>query len=74
MNDKTDNAMRRVWERLERHFANHASLVERFRNADASTVVRLWQTQTNEFGAPLSPSEREALSERHCELFGHWPT
>jgi hypothetical protein len=36
-------------------------------------VQRLWQTRANEFGEPLSPFEREALIERHCELFGCWP-
>ena len=61
------------WLRLERHFARHKALVERFRDADASSVRRMWRTQTNEAGAPLSRDERQALMERHCELFGHWP-
>jgi hypothetical protein len=36
-------------------------------------VVRMWNTQTNEDGDHLSRFEREALIERHCELFGTWP-
>jgi hypothetical protein len=67
--DKSDLA----WQRLERHFARHKELVERFREADASAVRRMWRTQTNEAGVPLSAEERQALQERHCELFGSWP-
>jgi hypothetical protein len=33
----------------------------------------MWRSQTNERGSPLSKFEREALIERHCELFGTWP-
>jgi hypothetical protein len=36
-------------------------------------VRRMWHTQRNEDGWPLSQFEREALIERHCELFGTWP-
>jgi hypothetical protein len=61
------------WQMLERHFAHHKALVTRFRAADAPLVRRMWQTQTNEAGAPLSADERQALRERHCELFGSWP-
>jgi hypothetical protein len=61
------------WQRLERHFAHHKALVIRFRTADAPLVRHMWRTQTNEVGAPLSADERQALRERHCELFGCWP-
>jgi hypothetical protein len=30
----------------------------------------MWRTQINEGGAALTQFEREALIERHCELFG----
>jgi len=30
-------------------------------------------TKRNEHGIPLSQFERDALIERHCELFGTWP-
>jgi hypothetical protein len=33
----------------------------------------MWANQRNERGEPLSHFEREALIERHCELFGTWP-
>jgi hypothetical protein len=36
-------------------------------------VVRMWRNQTNEGGNRLTEFEREALIERHCELFGTWP-
>jgi hypothetical protein len=62
------------WKELETHFRHHASLVRRFRRANADLVLRMWQTSRNEFGKPLSSYEREALIERHCELFGTWPT
>ena len=33
----------------------------------------MWKSQTNEGGHSLSQFERDALIERHCELFGTWP-
>jgi hypothetical protein len=33
----------------------------------------MWREQRNEAGTPLSRDERQALVERHCELFGCWP-
>jgi hypothetical protein len=62
------------WKELEEHFQYHASLVRRFRRANGDLVLRMWNTRRNEFGKPLSSYEREALIERHCELFGTWPT
>jgi hypothetical protein len=62
-----------VWASLERHFAHHARLVARFRSFGPVAVARMWREQRNEAGAPLSSDEREALVERHCELFGSWP-
>jgi hypothetical protein len=62
-----------VWSMLERHFAQHARLVARFRNLGPGAVGRMWREQRNEVGAPLSHDERQALVERHCELFGCWP-
>ena len=61
------------WALLEAHFRSHAAAVKRFRGAGPSDVVNMWCRGRNEFGEPLSPFEREALVERHCELFGHWP-
>ena len=61
------------WAALNEHFAHHAMAVDRFRHAGRDLVRRMWQTQTNEDGRPLSQFEREALIERHCELFGTWP-
>ena len=34
----------------------------------------MWNADRNEFGQPLTSFECEALTERHCELFGNWPT
>jgi hypothetical protein len=62
------------WAARDDHFQRHARVVERFRTADANSVRWMWRHQMNEGGARLSPFEREALIERHCELFGTWPT
>jgi hypothetical protein len=61
------------WAAREAHFQQHAKLVERFRRTDPDAVRCMWKTQTNENGVRLSQFEREALVERHCELFGTWP-
>ena len=61
------------WARLERHFCHHAALVRRFRDTTPSALLRMWASGVNEAGERLSPSERNALIERHCELFGSWP-
>ena len=61
------------WTALVDHFEHHAKLVDRFRAADRDAVLCMWRSQTNEGGNPLSEFEREALIERHCELFGTWP-
>jgi hypothetical protein len=61
------------WLALDLHFIHHARQVERFRDADEWAVRRMWRSQTNEHGEALSRFEREALIERHCELFGCWP-
>jgi hypothetical protein len=61
------------WAQLEQHFAHHANLVNRFRLSGPAAVASMWQTQKNEFGERLSALEVEALTERHCELFGTWP-
>jgi hypothetical protein len=61
------------WALLDGHFRRHAKLVKRFRAAGRDSVVRMWGSQTNEDGEHLSQFEREALIERHCELFGTWP-
>jgi hypothetical protein len=36
-------------------------------------LTGMWKSQANEKGEPLSQFERDALVERHCELFGGWP-
>ena len=61
------------WAVLERHFRHHARMVHLFRDAGRDAVIGMWLTQTNEDGERLSQFEREALMERHCELFGTWP-
>jgi hypothetical protein len=61
------------WMALDRHFLRHRQQVDRFREARRAVVLRMWASQTNERGEPLSQFEREALIERHCELFGTWP-
>jgi hypothetical protein len=61
------------WALLNNHFKHHAKLINRFRGADRTAVVLMWKSQTNEDGNRLSQFEREALVERHCELFGIWP-
>ena len=58
---------------LDRHFKKHAKQVNLFRKAGRDAVVRMWRSQTKEDGERLSQFEREALIERHCELFGTWP-
>ena len=58
---------------LNEHFARHKLMVSRFDGCRAIDVLRMWKTQTNELGHPLSPFEREALIERHCLLFGAQP-
>jgi hypothetical protein len=60
-------------ERLDAHFCKHTAVVERFRHASRANVIRMWRNRTNERGEPLTAFEREALVERHCELFGCWP-
>ena len=63
----------RGWAQLEAHFELHATLFNRFRNTPPRAVIRMWEKGTNEIGEPLTPYERHALVERHCELFGNWP-
>ena len=62
-----------AWRLLEGHFHDHAALMRRFEKTSAGEVVRLWQRGINEHGDPLSLFERDALIERHCDLFGKWP-
>ena len=62
------------WAALDDHFQRHAKLIDRFRHAKSDAVARMWKYQINEDGLRLSPFERDALIERHCELFGTWPT
>jgi hypothetical protein len=61
------------WAVLDDHFREHAKQVDRFKNANATTVRLMWASQTDERGNPLSQFERHALIERYCELFGTWP-
>jgi hypothetical protein len=61
------------WRLLEEHFRQHARLVDHFRSTDAADVVAMWKSGTNAAGERLSAFERDALVERHCELFGRWP-
>ena len=59
--------------RLEAHFRKYAAVIARFRHADRGDVLRMWREGRNERGEPLTAFEREALVERHCQLFGCWP-
>jgi hypothetical protein len=61
------------WAALDDHFQRHTRMVECFRHANADAVTRMWKYQINEQGQRLSEFEREALIERHCELYGSWP-
>jgi hypothetical protein len=62
-----------AWQLLEDHFRYHARFINHFRDADGTAVAAMSETGTNAEGNPLSQFEREALVERHCELFGTWP-
>ena len=74
MNDRrVSNSLASQWIVLDGHFNYHAKLVHRFRKAGGAAVCRMWNNQVNEDGNPVSQFEREALVERHCELFGTWP-
>jgi hypothetical protein len=68
-----ETPMAAAWAALDDHFQHHVRLVERFREAGRDAVSHMWSSQTNEAGKRLSQFEREALMERHCELFGTWP-
>jgi hypothetical protein len=61
------------WAVLDAHFRRHAEAVNHFRFAGPNAVLRMWKTQTSDDGTRLSQFERDALIERHCELFGTWP-
>jgi hypothetical protein len=61
------------WAILDRHFQYHIRLVGHFREIGPAAVLRMWRTQTNNDGKPLSQFEHDALKERYCELFGTWP-
>jgi hypothetical protein len=61
------------WAALDDHFREHAKQIQRFRHMGRSAVRQMWNSQTNEDGNRLSQHERDALIERHCELFGTWP-
>ena len=74
MSEEEDTcACAREWERLEEDFRQHASIVTYFRNSNAVAVLHMLKTGVNDVGAYLSQFERDALIERHCELFGRWP-
>jgi predicted DNA-binding transcriptional regulator AlpA len=49
------------------------ALAGRFRGAGHSEVIRMWKSDTNEAGKPLTKFEAAALAERWCELFGFMP-
>jgi hypothetical protein len=72
-NMKDAKAVAAQWAQLEKHFSHHADLVNRFRPSGSTAVTSMWEAQKNEFGERLTQLEREALIERHCELFGSWP-
>ena len=73
MNEEDSSDSVSEWERLEEHFRQHASIVTYFRNANAAAVLQMLKSGVNDVGAYLSQFERDALIERHCELFGRWP-
>jgi hypothetical protein len=58
---------------LQEHFRLHKLMLDRFQLAGPASVLRMWRTQANELGVPLTAFEREALAERHCLLFGVQP-
>ena len=61
------------WAALDIHFQQHAKIVERFRHVGRRAARRMWNSQTNEDGEPLSELERNALIEGHCQLSSTWP-
>ena len=61
------------WAMLGDHFQHHAKIVDRFRHAGPEAVLRMWLSDINEYGESPSQFERDALVERHCELFGTCP-
>ena len=71
--EEDSSACAREWERLEEHFRQHASIVTYFRNASSAAVLHMLKSGVNDSGACLSQFERDALVDRHCELFGRWP-
>jgi hypothetical protein len=71
--DENGSGCAREWRLLEEHFRYHALVVDRFKDANAATVVHMCNTETTEKGECLAQFDREALVERHCELFGRWP-
>jgi hypothetical protein len=73
MLDDGTNASDCPWQLFEEHIRHHARVVNHFRGADAPAVLAMWRTGTNTAGERLSQFERDALVERHCELFGNWP-
>jgi len=62
-----------TWAHLQEHFRLHKLMLDRFQRAGPAAVLRMWRTQTNELGVPLTAFEREALVERHYLLFGVQP-
>jgi predicted DNA-binding transcriptional regulator AlpA len=68
------------WERQQEELSDRADpnswdnrVPAHYRHLDASNVVRLWESGTNEKGQHLSRFELAALVERWCELFGCLP-
>jgi hypothetical protein len=62
-----------AWARLQEHVRLHKLMLDRFQRFGPAAVLRMWRTQANELGVPLTAFEREALAERHCLLFGVQP-
>jgi len=62
-----------AWAALDDHFQYHVRLAECFRDAGREAVTFMWTSLTNECGKQLSQFARDALRERHCELFGTRP-
>ena len=73
MSEGGTNTSHCSWQLLEAHFRHHARLVNLFRDANASSITFMWNNGVNKAGERLSQFERDALVERHCELFGTWP-
>jgi predicted DNA-binding transcriptional regulator AlpA len=66
-------ALAAEWEDQCEESRRTASLVDHFKSATPSQLIRMWESGVNEYGRRLSPFELGALIERWCLVFGDLP-